>query len=122
MPQEKETKTISEVDVLQDRVVHLERQVADLEAGFAMQATGGERLWRGEKEAEGLSAEFLVALLLTPPMALPGGRGVLLEVLLEGFLEQCPVGQLRGHLGAFRRGLGGGVRTFFCLGRGFGHG
>ncbi len=43
MPQEKETKTMDDVDVLQERVVQLARQVADLEAGFAMQATGGEK-------------------------------------------------------------------------------
>jgi len=43
MPQGKETETTEDVDVLQERVVQLERQVADLEAGFAMQATGGEK-------------------------------------------------------------------------------
>ena len=31
MPHEKQTQTTEEVAVLQDRVVHLERQVADLD-------------------------------------------------------------------------------------------
>ena len=39
----KETKTTDDVEALQECVVQLERQVADLEAGFAMQATGGEK-------------------------------------------------------------------------------
>ncbi len=43
MPQEKEMKTTDDVDVVQERVVQLDHQVADLEAGFAMQATGGEK-------------------------------------------------------------------------------
>ena len=44
MSQEKQTKASdADAGVLRERVSELERQVADLEAGFAMQASGGEK-------------------------------------------------------------------------------
>ena len=43
MPQEKPAKTKTDAGFLRERVAQLERQVADLEAGFAMQASGGEK-------------------------------------------------------------------------------